>query len=425
MKAVLTEGADVSARASGFVKRRSKMSGSKFTQTLVLGWLKNSAASLDELTQTAAALQVPITPQGLDERFSPAAAELLKQVLERALTKVIEGDRVNIPLLRRFNGVYLQDSTVIALPKSLASQWSGLGNNRSEATAALKIQVRFEYSTGQLDSLGLQAGRAADRSAPSQTLALPRQALRLADLGYFSLKVLADYAAAGVYFLTRLRVGTQLGQPAAAVFDLPDFLAHSPKTVIDQGIALGQRQQLPCRLIACRVPPEVGEQRRRRLKEAARKRQQAVSAEALTLADWTIVVTNVPPELLSWQETLALLRVRWQIELLFKLWKSQGRIDESRSRNPWRVLCEVYAKLLAMVIQHWILLSCCWRYPDRSLFKAVKTIQGHVLHLATVFEQVTLICQALEAIQQGLSVGCRMNKRKKHPNTYQLLLQFP
>jgi Transposase DDE domain len=424
LKAVLTEGADAYARASGFVKRRSKMTGSKFVQTLVLGWLKNSAASLDELTQMAAALQVPITPQGLDERFGPAAAELLQRVLEQALTKVIEGERVNIPLLQRFNGIYLQDSTVIPLPKSLATHWSGLGNNRGEATAALKVQVRFEYSTGQLDYLGLQAGRASDRTASSQKLTLPAQALRIADLGYFSLKVLADYDAAGVYFLTRLLVGTQLTYPTGEVFDLPDVLTHTSAHVIDQRVTLGQQQRLACRLIACRVPQEVGAQRRRRLKEAARKRQQPVSAEALRLADWTLIVTNVPANFATWQEILVLLRVRWQIELLFKLWKSQGRLDESRSGNPWRVLCEVYAKLLAMVIQHWVLLSCCWQYPDRSLFKAVKTIQGFVLHLASVFEQLTLICQTLEAIQRGLAWGCRLNKRKKHPNTYQLLLQF-
>ncbi len=118
------------------------------------------------------------------------------------------------------------------------------------------------------------------------------------------------------------------------------------------------------------------------------------------------------------------MRARWQIELIFKLWKSHGCIDEWRTENPWRILCEVYAKLIVMIIQHWILLAGCWQYPDRSLFKAVKTIQKHAMNLACAFASGTRerLLEALETIQRCLSVGCRINKRKKTPHTYQLLL---
>jgi hypothetical protein len=84
----------------------------------------------------------------------------------------------------------------------------------------------------------------------------------------------------------------------------------------------------------------------------------------------SILITNVPAARLTVQEALIVARTRWQIELLFKLWKSHGQIDESRSDKPWRMLCEVYAKLLAMLVQHWILVVCCWCYPNRSLTKA-------------------------------------------------------
>jgi IS4 transposase len=94
------------------------------------------------------------------------------------------------------------------------------------------------------------------------------------------------------------------------------------------------------------------------------------STGALAAADWTIYLTNVSSDRLTLQEALVLGRARWQIELLFKLWKRYGSIDESRSAHPWRILCELYAKLLAMVIQHWVLLTTCWRCPDRSLVKA-------------------------------------------------------
>jgi len=77
-----------------------------------------------------------------------------------------------------------------------------------------------------------------------------------------------------------------------------------------------------------------------------------------------------------------------------------------------------------MLIQHWILLVGCWQYPDRSLFKAVKTIQRHAMNLACAFASGSMerLLEALETIQRCLSVGCRINKRKKIPHTYQLLL---
>ncbi|HZR43027.1 MAG TPA: hypothetical protein VFB12_23105 [Ktedonobacteraceae bacterium] len=42
-------------------------------------------------------------------------------------------------------------------------------------------------------------------------------------------------------------------------------------------------------------------------------------------------------DLLSLQEALVLLRQRWQMEMLYQLWKQYGRIDEWRTANPWRV----------------------------------------------------------------------------------------
>ena len=117
-------------------------------------------------------------------------------------------------------------------------------------------------------------------------------------------------------------------------------------------------------------------------------------------------------------------RIRWQIELLFKLWKSHGRLDTSRSSKPWRVLCEVYAKLIARVIQHWVFLIGCWTYPDRSLTKAAQTVQQHAMHLASTFSCPLRFVKAMATIQGCLAVGCRMNRRKRVPNAYQLLLNL-
>ena len=56
MSTVLNVISDAAGYQSGFVQRRSKLTGARFVRTLVFGWLKNPQASLEELTQITAAL---------------------------------------------------------------------------------------------------------------------------------------------------------------------------------------------------------------------------------------------------------------------------------------------------------------------------------------------------------------------------------
>ena len=146
------------------------------------------------------------------------------------------------------------------------------------------------------------------------------------------------------------------------------------------------------------------------------------SKQQLSLCEWTLLITNIPTPLAAVEEVLVLARARWQIELLFKLWKQQGQIDEWRSKNPWRILCEVYAKLVAMVIQHWVLLVSCWSYPDRSMVKGAQTVRSYAIMLATALAGLIPLQVVVAYIARCLASGCRMNRRKRQPNTYQLLL---
>jgi hypothetical protein len=423
MREVLTTTADAAAKATRFVQRTSPLGGATFSQTLVFGFLGNPQASLEELTQTAATLGVPITPQALDQRFTRAAAACLEQVLRTAITRLIAADSVAIPLLERFTAVWVQDSSTIVLPEALAAVWQGCGGTTTSSTAAaLKLQVRLELRTGQLEGPQLQDGRASDRAALLPTT-LPGGALWLADLGYWSLDTLQTLDQQGVYWLSRLQVQTAIYDTTGQSRDLLALLEAQPTEPLDLAVELGEAHRQPARLLAVRVPAAVADERRRRLRATARKKGRTVSARRLALAAWTMLVTNVPAERLTVREALVLGRARWQIELLCKLWKSQGRVDESRSLKPWRILCEVYAKLLAMVVQHWLFLVSCWAYPHRSLTKAAQTVQKHALHMASAFCRLASLVTAITTVKRCLAAGCRMNRRKKHPNTYQLLLE--
>lgn len=424
MQAILTRSADIIGGETGFIKRLRKLSGSKFVQILVFGWLNNPNSTVEELCQTAAALGVEISPQGLSKRFTPQASDCLQRVLETAVSQVIADEPVAIPVLQRFNGVHIQDGSTTTLPDELAVIWSGCGGSTTQNTSSsLKTQIRLDLNTGRLSGPYLQSGREHDMNSQVPWEPLPSGALRIADLGYFCLKEFKDMDSEGVYWLSRVKSCSILYYQDKR-WDLLGLLQRHCKGVMDIQVLLGDKEQVPCRLLVVPVPDDVARLRRCKRISEAKAKGKSISDKALQLASWTVLCCNIPHEMLSVEEGFVLMRARWQIELIFKLWKSHGYIDEWRTENPWRILCEVYAKLIVMLIQHWILLAGCWQYPDRSLFKAVKTIQNHAMNLVCAFAsgRQKRLCEALKTIQQCLAAGCRINKRKKKPHTYQRLL---
>ena len=120
LQQVLGPEAEAAGRASGFVQRQRKVNGANFTQTLVMGWLGQPEASLEELCQAAMAVGLEITPQGLEQRFTEEANDCLNQVLQKAVAQAVQAEPVNIEILQRFNGVYIEDSSTIHLPEALA-----------------------------------------------------------------------------------------------------------------------------------------------------------------------------------------------------------------------------------------------------------------------------------------------------------------
>jgi hypothetical protein len=403
------------------VRRVRKFSGATLVQTLVFGFLGQPDATVEALAQTAAGLGVPISLQALARRFTPALADCLAGCLAAAVAALVTAEAAAVPLLARFTGVYVLDSTTIRLPDALAAVWRGCGGRTGRHTqAALKVHVGFELGAGRLLGPTLTDGRVHDRRAEPGPL--PPGSLRLTDLGYFSLTGLAALGRAGVLWLTRLKAQTHLTLPEGTTLALDAYLARLRDDEVDAWLALGATAHLPARLLARRVPPEVAAAGRRRLRAAAKREGRAPTRARLAVCDWLVLVTNVPAERLTLDEAVVLARARWQIELLFKLWKQHGGLARSRSANPERILCEVYAKLLALLIQHWTLVLGCWQTPARSLVKAARTVRSYAVTLATTLAQLPRLVAALERLAATLAAGCRQQRRRAQPGTWQLLL---
>lgn len=424
LQSILEERACVLARETGCIVRQRKFSGADLVQMLVFGFQQHPHASLEDLASTAEIRDVSVTDSAVDKRFTPACARLLHGVLEELTSVVVEAAQdVPIRLLRRFSAVMLQDSSSITLPDEVAEQWRGCGGNQEHTAASVKLHVRWELKRGRLWGPKLTDGRTADRNSPFNEEEVLPDSLSVEDLGYFNQSRLAERHRAGAYSLTRLQAGTALYTRTGQRLPVRDVLPQRVGQLKELRVLVGAREGLPMRLLLLRVPKEVADKRREDLLRDAQRRQQTISEQTLYLADWTILVTDVPAKRLRFEEALVLLRERWQMELLYKLWKQHGQVDEWHTADPWRVLCELYAKLIGVLLQHWVMVLFAWHAPQRSLVKLAKVVRDTGWTLMEALAGHRSLRSALCLIARRMRSGCQMNKRRKHPNSAQLLEQ--
>ncbi len=424
LQTLLCSRAEEVAQATGLVQRCRRLRGMQWVQTLVFGWMEQPNATLEDLTDQAALLGATISPQGLDRWFCPQGADCLKQLAQQAVGVLLETQPAAIPLLQRFERVSVEDCTVVALPASLATDYPGCGGGGGDddrAQAALKMYVRLDLTNGQVTDLAFQPGKQPDVTAGQQAAALPAGSLRLKDLGFFDGDVLRRDSKAGVHWISRLPSHVTLRAGGGPFESIAAFLERQSGDAVDESVAVGRERPLRCRLLAVRCPEEVRQKRLRSLAKQASKKGRPVSERQRTLCGWTVLITDLAAERLTTAEAWVLYRARWQIELLFKLWKSQGQLAQSAGKRGDRVLCEVLAKLLAMLVQHWLLLTADPWLDGRPALRKVRRLRRMLNELVLALGDLAALEVVLRKIQQQLHRLRLRNRRKKKPGTIDLL----
>ncbi len=363
-----------------------------------------------------------MSDSAVPNRFNESCARFLHAVLEEMTNVVVEADReVPLELVRRFEAVVLEDSSTVALPNELVKCWQGCGGAPGEGDAAVKLHVRWDLKRGGLRGPKLTHGRVSDRLSPFKEEPLPAGSWYIADLGYVDWGCVAARRAAGSYTLTRAQARTMYWTAQGKPLKLDALLPQRVGQSRELWVRVAEKHRHLMRLLILRVPEEVAERRRTDLEADVRRRGQPVRQSAWKLAAWTILLTDVPENLLSLQEALVFLRERWQMEMLYKLWKQYGQIDEWRTAHPWRVLCELYARLIGLLLQHWFIVLFAWQNEQRSLVKLAQVVRDGAGSLLEALAGHRSLHSALQSIQRRMRSGCHMNKRKKHPNAAQLL----
>ena len=258
MQTLLTTTTEAITATRAYVKRpdRAKCTPS----TLVYGWLAHRTATVEQLAQMAARVDVAVSPQAIDRRFTSATADLLRAVLRASMQQVVAADPVTIPILQRFTSVRVHDSTTISLPDALTSTWRGCGNNTRRGTAGLKCGVQIDLLTGAFCGLDLVAGRTSNCTLPVQHLPLPAGSLRLADLGFYNLDVLTQIHAAGGFWLSRVQSNTLVAyprHPPQPLISLLHDLGSMPTW--DANVIIGGNTTIHARLLVRWVPKKVAD----------------------------------------------------------------------------------------------------------------------------------------------------------------------
>ena len=421
------------ARTAKWLCRQGKIDAFEFLTSLVFGQLSALRLTLNAQAQ---GLSEPVTRQAVEQRYTPAAVAYLKAAFAHCLSQTLgapPAQPVMQALQTHFTAVYLIDSTAFDCPPSLQKLFPACGGAGS--TANVKVLLRYELITGQLEPLQLLPGKRSDLGlAPQAVLPLREHQLQLQDKGFFSAAAWQQATAQKAYLLCPWPHGVTLWQTGATGqlqrLDVAKELAGSTQGQVEwEQIHCGQDAHRfgPVRVVAFRLSPESASRQRAGLREAQRKQGRTPTATALELAGWLILVTNAPAAKLPSAVLSYLYRVRWQIELIFRQCKSVLRLDVTESGNPDRVVCEIWARLLAAVVLFWWHAhtgAVCWQKHgcEMSFEKVCRIFQqwGHRLARAFLDGPAALL-SVLHELWRHLLKGARKERQKSRTNTWDRL----
>jgi len=362
------------------------------------------------LAGMVAAIETPISRVALHYRFSSAAAAFLFKCLQFVLQQKLNRiGQIDTKLLRPFGRVLLVDSSSWDVNEKLHAVLPGSGGGASSANC--KLQTVYDYKRGELQFLDVTAGTVPDNRYTDQLPSmLQSDDLLLFDQGYFKLRTLAAIDAKDAFFLTRFLVCTVVKDPITeARIDLPKLLRQLEGNACELDVLIGatKASKVVCRLIALRVDEEIANERRRRMKKNAKKKGRTVSKYQLQMCDWTLLITNVPHQLLPLEMARLLYTVRWQIELLFKQLKSILKVHQSDTGREDRLRCELYGRLIGAVLIHRIHAketNRLWNTKRRevSMDKLYKRIQERAF---------TLLCLLLASVRAAVGYLRKQIKR--------------
>ncbi|AND28751.1 IS4-like element IS231F family transposase [Bacillus thuringiensis] len=422
------------AREMKFVKRKRKFSGSDLATICI--WISQRVAS-DPLVRLCSRLHAVtgtvLSPEGLNKRFNEKSVLFLKHVFSLLLQqKICEQTYISNQLLSHFKRIRIMDATMFQVPHTLEHIYPGSGG--CAQTAGIKIQLEYDLHSGQFFNFQVGPGKNNDKTFGTECLDTLRPGdLCIRYLGYFSLEDLDLMDQRGTYYISRLQLNTNVyvKNPSPEYFKNGAIKKQSEyiqinviqilnqlqpgETIEYQQAYIGDKQQLFSRLVFHRLTAAQLQKRLKKIAEKEKSKHRTYSEKSKLVAGLNVYVTNAPWEWVPMEQVHRLYTLRWQIEIVFKTWKSLFDIDHCRTVKQERIECHLYGKLIAIFLcsstmfkMRQLLLQK--KKKELSEYKAIGMIQDHLFLLYQSIQNTQEITKLLTRLFHLL----QQNGRKSH-----------
>ena len=365
---------------------------------------------------------IHIKKQSLHERFTEKSVVYVKLVLSEVLSEQFASLYSNA-LLPDFMRIRIKDSTKFKVPSSLSANYKSCGGG----DASISIQYEYDLKSGKIIDLNITSGNRNDRTDAEETSAdVASGDLMIRDLGYFSTKVLEKWMKEGAFFLSRLDCSTLVYDDAGNKVSFGHIFRSMKKNGMTEKeicVYIGEKRRVPVRLILQLVPEQVYEKRiREKTQKSKGQGRGQLKEETKIRCRLNLFITNVDETILPGKQIFPLYRLRWQIELHFKVWKSVFKINTLHQMKEHRYITLLYIKLILLMINLQIIYSVQQSLvqPKKeqikviSLNKSLKTLKTRFHQIFAIFRgTVRKAKEIAEGLQKRLLQNHWLESKKK------------
>lgn len=349
------------ARDSKFIQRESKLKAHMFLESIMFNAFDNTQTSLNDYTDSLFLRHnVKISKQAIYERFNKHSVRFVKTILKDLMKSNINS-HFNSVHFTKFKRVLIKDSTAFEMPSYMKRKYAGNGGNSSESAA--RIQYEYDLKSCDVTDLSLSSSNVNDYINAEKTMSKVRKGdLIIRDLGYSALERLKDIMQKKAFFLNRLKSDMGIYRYENGKYlrishnTIRKEVISSKKDSIEKDVYIGRRKYMPVRLIIFKVPDDKVQKRLiKQLKKSERRKTKA-STTVLNRIDLNMFITNVDNSVLDAQSVFEIYKLRWQIELIFKIWKSLLGIHLYKPVKQERIETIIYAKLI-LIMLNWNIIA--------------------------------------------------------------------